>query len=358
MFKIKSLIKISAILTFSTSLSGCAEGLTITPTYDGGILIKAKKRTPPRIKSMDYFPKSTVKKDDIITFTIVAENNNGELLQYNWKASKGTLLSNSGTTVSWKPERADGTLETGVSTITVTVSDSINTVDASANVFINTGGYVSQKEDIPSPKSEQKPYPIYEKPKPKPYYTPKPSYHYEDNDSYYRNKKRILFAEDFESGFLDDQWSISYEGYGRKNYLTWKKFEDENRNSVVVLTGPTDDVLSNTCGSEVLLTSQAIDLRYVKLPRLTFDVKSNANPSNSVKLNIYWSSEGKKPRSLNVSFIPDKNWDEVNVDLQNMLSEEGGSVGLLSIGATICNNKNEFRGPMIDNIKIFDDAVK
>lgn len=359
----KNYYKIISLFILSTSLTACGEGFSITPTIDGGIIIKAQKRTPPRIKSMDYYPKSTARKDDIITFTVDAANQSSDLLQYNWKCSKGTLLSNSGSTVSWKPERGDGTLESGTATITVTVSDGSSTVDASANVFISSDGHVSgggydyYPYPVATPTPYYTPYPVYTP-------TPYPDYNYNDNyDNRYRppsNYQKILFEEDFEHGYLDDQWSVSYQGSKGRQYLTWKKVPDDSRqgNTVVNLSGPTDDVLADTCSSEVRLTSQGIDLRNAKLPRLNFEVKSFANPTTAVKLNIYWSHEGRAPRSMNVSFIPDKNWNNVDLDLQNLLSEQGGSVGLLSIGAIICNNKNEFKGPMIDNIKIYDAAVQ
>lgn len=361
--KIKLLGLLAGLALFTTS---CEEGLIVMPTSDGGILIKADRGTPPRINSFDFYPKNTTKKEDIITFTVSAVKKGSEALQYTWKASKGTLLTNSGNTVSWKPERADGSMETGVATITVTVSDGKYTVDASANVFIYSDGRVSNNDNIPdifpTPRPTYTPLPSYT-----PVPTPSPIYYDWDHTSpYYKptptpssyNYKKLLFEEDFQKGYLDDTWSVTYSGYGRNNYLTWKKFDDDTRsnNKVALLTGPTDDILTDTCEQEVKLTSTAIDLRYARLPRLEFEAKSAANPSKAVKLNIYWSMEGKKARSFNISFIPDKNWNKINVDLKNLISEQGGGVGLLTIGAVVCNNKNEFRGPMIDNIKIYDDA--
>jgi hypothetical protein len=363
MQKKKYFLKILCLFTLSASVTACGEGLSISPTYDGGIIIKAAKKTPPRIISMDYYPKSTSRKDDIITFTVDAANKTGDLLQYSWKCSKGTLLSNSGNTVNWKPERGDGTLESGTATITVTVSDGSNTADASANVIIYTDGRVSGGDHDYNPYPESTPTPYrtpYPRYTPTPYPTANiPDYDYDDN-YYPGHYQRVLFEEDFEHGYLDDQWSVSYQGTNRTQYLTWKKVADDSRsnNTVVNLSGPTDDVLADTCSTEVRLTSQAIDLRDAKLPRLNFETKSFANPTTAVKLNIYWSHEGRTPRSMNVSFIPDKNWDNVDLDLSNLLSEQGGSVGLLSIGAIVCNNKNEFKGPMIDNIIIYDSAVK
>ncbi len=329
-------------------LSAC-EGISIVPTSDGGITIKPQKKTPPRIQSFDYYPKSTVRKDDIITFTVSASNKENDSLQYNWKCSKGTLLSNSGNTVSWKPERADGSLETGTATITVTVSDDNMTVDASANVFINSDGRVSNS----SSNTYYDSTPVYT---PTPYPTYQPSYNYDyDYSSSYTG--RTIFEENFESGYLDDKWNVSFTGYrSSSNYLTWKKAPDDvrNNNQVAFFSGPTDVILTDTCASEVKLTSQGINLRGARLPRLSFEARSTANPASSVKIKVYWSPEGGRAKSLNVSFIADKNWNNVDVDLQNIIGEEGLSAGLLSISATVCGNKNQFKGLMIDNIKVYD----
>ena len=137
--KSKSALVISAL---SVLISGCSEGLIISPTYDGGVEITAARKSPPRIRSLDYYPKTTARKDDVITFSVDASDQKSNALQYNWKCSKGTLLSNSGNSVSWKPIRGDSTLETGVATITVTVSNGEMTVDANANVFISSDGRV------------------------------------------------------------------------------------------------------------------------------------------------------------------------------------------------------------------------
>lgn len=342
--KFNILSKGIVLLAATFALSSCTEGIIISPTYDGGVVIKAKKKSPPTILSFDYSPKTTVSRNDVITFTVRAESRyENEYLQYSWKTSKGTLLSNSGTTVSWKPERQDGVLESGIATITVTVSDGNFSSDASANVFISSDGRIStNKSDYQYDSGWE-----YER-----------DYGNDYPDTYLANG--LIFIEDFEEGYLDDDWTVEYTGSSRNNYLTWKKADDpyHNNNRVALLTGPTNDVLADTCENEVLLTSQGVDLRRAKLPKLSFDSVNYSNPSSSVKLNVYWSSDGRTKKSLNVSFIPDKNWNKINVDLKNLLSDGGGTVGLLSIGAKICGNKNAFSGPVIDNIKIYDDAAR
>lgn len=90
----------------------------------------------PVIASFDYSPKSGVTKNDVITFTVVANDPEGRPLQYNWTATKGILSANSGNTVSWRPLKLDGSYESGLSNVSVLVSDGVMTNTANVNIFI------------------------------------------------------------------------------------------------------------------------------------------------------------------------------------------------------------------------------
>jgi hypothetical protein len=98
---------------------------------------------PPIIAALDYSPKSTLSKDDLITFTVVATDPAGLPLQFNWTATKGRLTTNSGAAIAWAPVRADGTLETGTCTVTVTVSNGTQTTSGSLNLQVGPGGAVT-----------------------------------------------------------------------------------------------------------------------------------------------------------------------------------------------------------------------
>ena len=97
----------------------------------------------PIIASFDYNPKNAVTKNDIITFTIVANDPEGKPLQYNWTSTKGMFLSNSGTTTSWKPFRQDNNPEYGLAVVSVVISDGVMTNTASVNIFVNQDGSLS-----------------------------------------------------------------------------------------------------------------------------------------------------------------------------------------------------------------------
>lgn len=98
---------------------------------------------PPIINALDYTPKSTISKDDLIAFTVVATDPGGEALQYTWTATKGRLTSNSGSAVAWSPVKADGSLEAGVCTVTVTISNGRQTTSGNLNLQINSNGTVA-----------------------------------------------------------------------------------------------------------------------------------------------------------------------------------------------------------------------
>lgn len=115
------------ILLTSFSLSAC-EGVKET--------FGIANRTPV-IASFDYNPKSGLTKNDVITFSVVANDPEGKALQYNWTATKGILTANSGSTVSWRPVKLDNTFESGLTNVSVLLSDGVMTTTASVNIFIN-----------------------------------------------------------------------------------------------------------------------------------------------------------------------------------------------------------------------------
>lgn len=135
---------------------------------------KTTKNEAPIIAAFDYSPKSSISKDDFITFTVVASDPDGKPLQYVWTSTKGTLTSNTGSTVSWRPMKADGTLEAGLSNVTLIVSDGLMTATASANIMIAADGKATlEKTEIKKPTASSSDYsPLIE---PSSIYKPVPS---------------------------------------------------------------------------------------------------------------------------------------------------------------------------------------
>lgn len=126
----KAAIVCLALVSCSLNLFGCE---AIKDTF--GIPNRS-----PVISSFDYNPKSGINKNDIITFSVVATDPEGKPLQYNWAASKGFLTGNAGSTVNWRPANQNNTLEPGLSTVSVVVSDGIMTVTASVNIYVSPEG--------------------------------------------------------------------------------------------------------------------------------------------------------------------------------------------------------------------------
>jgi hypothetical protein len=103
--------------------------------------VQPVKNKAPIIAAFDYSPKTGVSKEDFITFTVVASDPEGDTLQYNWTSTKGNLTANSGSVVSWRPLQANGTFESGLSNVTLIVSDQDGkTTTASANIMIDKEG--------------------------------------------------------------------------------------------------------------------------------------------------------------------------------------------------------------------------
>lgn len=123
---LKRLAVLTGIVLSSLTLASC-DGIKDT--------FGVANRTPV-IASFDYSPKSGVTKNDVITFTVVANDPEGKPLQFNWTATKGILSANSGNTVSWRPIKLDGSFETGLSNVSVLVSDGVMTNSANVNIFM------------------------------------------------------------------------------------------------------------------------------------------------------------------------------------------------------------------------------
>lgn len=138
MKKIAKITLITLSLSSTILLQSCDLSINVPdthPTTDQSTVNKF-----PIIAAFDYSPKSAVGKEDYITFTVVANDPEGEALQYTWTSTKGLLTSNSGSSVAWRPLKADGSFEPGLSNVTLIVSDGAKTSSATANIMISSAG--------------------------------------------------------------------------------------------------------------------------------------------------------------------------------------------------------------------------
>jgi hypothetical protein len=129
------------------AIAGAAAGCVVTPgtvTYSGSASIydSSSPTNSGREPVIHAFTPSvtSIDKDGAITFTVVANAPSGRPLQYNWSATKGLLSGNSGQTVSWRPLKLDGSLDVGIATITVILSDGQYSTTGTVNIQVTAGG--------------------------------------------------------------------------------------------------------------------------------------------------------------------------------------------------------------------------
>jgi hypothetical protein len=127
------------LLLIGLGLAGCEVKLANSVPASATPSAAAKNRQPI-ISAFDYSPKSGISKSDFVTFTLVANDPEGEALQYNWTATKGMLTANSGSTAAWRPTKTDGSIDPGLATVSVIVSDGTMTTTASVNIQISPTG--------------------------------------------------------------------------------------------------------------------------------------------------------------------------------------------------------------------------
>lgn len=147
-----SRVYISTALALTAALAalpGCIlDASTVTQAPVGTSVADSRA---PIIAALDYSPKVAIGKNDFVSFTVVATAPSGKPLQYTWTSTKGMLTGNTGSTVAWRPTRADGSFEAGLSTVTLVVSDGTFTSSANVNILISaTGDATISKVDIPS----------------------------------------------------------------------------------------------------------------------------------------------------------------------------------------------------------------
>ena len=120
-----------------------------TGTLTGCPMVVAPSSTvneAPIVAAFDHSPKSGVGKDDFVTFTVVANDPEGEILTYAWTCTQGALSSISGQSAAWRPTKADGSFEPGPAQVVVVVSDGQTVTTATANLLIDAEGNAAMQE--------------------------------------------------------------------------------------------------------------------------------------------------------------------------------------------------------------------
>jgi hypothetical protein len=95
----------------------------VMPSSNPAPMATTQPNRPPQVQQFSANPSERVKPNDIVSFTLIAHDPDGDSLSYSWSATKGTLSSNKGLLNTWSPLQADGTPDTGSATISVLIQD-------------------------------------------------------------------------------------------------------------------------------------------------------------------------------------------------------------------------------------------
>lgn len=339
--KLSCAVVLAAAASFAT---GCIiDSSTVVQPTNG-----ATNRAPI-IAALDYSPKSAVGKNDTITFTVVANDLDGDALQYNWASTKGTLTGNSGQTVGWKPTRADGSFEPGLTTVTVIVSDGRQTTVGSVNIQIDAQGQATVSQtNVPSPApTAAAPNPAATAAAP-------------SDDGAVTGK--VLWQDGFETGL--DQWAIGskyidIDGSNSWNPLGWKTLTTgaQAGKFAAVLNNADETVKPDTNQPEIWIYSKkTIDLTGTVLPRVRLYFKSGADPATSVTYKVFFgvpsdSGSGIRDRLyVGGSFNGTADWQKKDLDLSTLK----GKAGNIGVSLEVTRPTNEFKGPAIDSVTVYD----
>lgn len=125
------------LLESSSPVASVAPAPSPAPTPTPSPASEPGKNNKPVIQYLLPNPSNSAKQGDIITLKVSAYDPDQDTLKFSWSSTKGTLSANQGETVSWRPQRSDGSPETGLATITVIVDDGRGaTESASVNITI------------------------------------------------------------------------------------------------------------------------------------------------------------------------------------------------------------------------------
>jgi len=133
--------KLLLLSLLALSLAGCDTRQNVVVNTPSTGTQESKVNRKPIVQQMNANPTNVSRKEDIISFKVVAVDEDGDILKYVWSATKGTLSSTQGEIITWMPQKSDGSLETGVAIISVLVSDNKGGTDTSSvNVTIDSSG--------------------------------------------------------------------------------------------------------------------------------------------------------------------------------------------------------------------------
>jgi hypothetical protein len=353
-----SLKKLPAALALAIAASaatGCIIDASTAPTTPPGA---TGANRAPIIAAFDYNPKTGVSAGDAITFTVVANDLEGDPLQYNWSSTKGTLAGNSGQTISWRPTKADGTFEPGLTSVSVIISDGRQTSTGSVNIQIDAQGHATIQGTVLPPTSsvDTAPTSLDENPAPAPNLssstatpaaTSAPTAEPATDSGAITGT--VLFEDGFDKAEGDFNLWAPYDSYGG---LKWKIVPGGAQGSAnaAIANDAEDEVKASTDSYNNLAVADSIDLTNAKFPRVRFYVKNPATPGSSVTFKATWNAEGSYAKEIAPEFSGSKDWSYKDFNLATFK----GKPGKLAIEVRVRGTNAKFAGPMVDNITVYD----
>lgn len=156
--KISLIPTVAALGLFAAAIAGCEYRSVIYAPKSSAPAASTPTQTQPAqqaaddgtgaiiLNSFDANPTNVAAKSDKITFTVNAFNASKAPMEYSWSTTKGTLSGTRGQTVFWTPQKTDGSLETGLSTVQVLITDQNGaTKQAAVNILINSDGSATKQ---------------------------------------------------------------------------------------------------------------------------------------------------------------------------------------------------------------------
>lgn len=344
------------------ALPGCV--LAVAPDATGP-QTAANNGSDPVIQAFDYNPKSG-NLNDTYTFTLLAADPHGLPLQYKWSATKGTLSSDTGAAVSWRPIKQDGSPDAGLATITVIVSDGPNFRTGSLNIQIAANGSAtvlgSSTSSSPAPTatpSAKASASATATASPSATATASPDATATATPSASPSVAgKILYADDFEGGLSN--WTTGASALGENTYA-WKSQLGGAASGKVslVLNDGNGQVAAKANLSPVWIqTNQAIDLTSAKLPMCQLDVKNGASPTADVTYNVAFSTTPFQNGQILSSdafagsaFNGGPAWKAQTIDLSPYKGKKGYLAVVVQLNGT---NDQAFTGPMVDDLVVYD----
>ncbi|MNS54214.1 hypothetical protein D3C72_869960 [compost metagenome] len=348
--RLNHLSSAAVLAVVALATAGCP--VVVVPGTDTPANVAANgANRAPIIAAFDHSPKSAVGKNDTITFTVVANDLEGDPLQFNWASTKGTLTANTGQVVGWKPTKADGSFEPGLTTVTVIVTDGRQTTTGSVNIQIDAEGKATVAETVlpsPAPTTAATAAPVA---------SPSPV-----DDG--KMPGKILFEDGFETGL--GQWKVGTqyldaEGSNRWNPLGWKTLMSgaQAGKFAAVLNNADNTVKADTEQPNIwIFSKQTIDLTSAVLPRVRLYLKSGAAPASSVNFKVFWgvpTTSGIRDQIFvggTQNINSSAGWVRKDIDLSTVKDKEGNIGVMLEVNRPT----NDSEGPMVDSVTVYDAA--